>query len=393
MVKVAGPVEAAASLRRVLGNVADYFTFTGVIGSPPYRKKIVVLMFATIGSLFFFPSETLHPIILLVIAVALSGLIVRRLRAVGMPWWLVFFGLVPLLGWVFLAVVVSRSSPWSGGGGGGGGRSVDMVVSKVLVSFVATFLTLALLVVSFTAAGARVDTTPPEPAPAAGPLIVEESEEPPAIESLPVPEEAPTIEAEPEVVDPPPPVVEEEPAPTPPTGGFEQLVAGLTVTPEVTAGYDRDFFRHWSDADGDGCDTRREVLIAESVTPVTVGGGCSLSGGEWVSAFDGVRTTDPSTFDVDHFVPLKEAWDSGAHAWDNTRRERFANDLDYAGSLIAVSASSNRSKGASDPAEWLPPNGGYHCQYVITWVEVKLRWQLSADAAEIAALRNYGARC
>jgi len=58
-----------------------------------------------------------------------------------------------------------------------------------------------------------------------------------------------------------------------------------------------------------------------------------------------------------------------------------------------VSASSNRSKGASDPAEWLPPNGGYHCQYVITWVEVKLRWQLSADAAEIAALRNYGARC
>ena len=102
MVKVAGPAEAAASLRRVLGHVVDYFNFTGVIGSPPYRKKIVVLMFATIGSLFFFPSETLHPIILIVIiiAVALSGLIVRRLRAVGMPWWLVFFGLVPLLGWV-----------------------------------------------------------------------------------------------------------------------------------------------------------------------------------------------------------------------------------------------------------------------------------------------------
>jgi len=74
MVKVAGPAEAAASLRRVLGHVADYFSFTGVIGSPPYRKKIVVLMFATIGSLFFFPSETLHPIVLLVIAVALSGL-------------------------------------------------------------------------------------------------------------------------------------------------------------------------------------------------------------------------------------------------------------------------------------------------------------------------------
>jgi hypothetical protein len=135
------------------------------------------------------------------------------------------------------------------------------------------------------------------------------------------------------------------------------------------------------------------VLIAESVTPVTVGGGCSITGGEWVSAFDGVRTTDPSTFDVDHFVPLKEAWDSGADAWDEARREGFASDLEYAGSLIAVSASSNRTKGASDPAEWLPPSAAYHCQYIVTWVRVKLLWDLSADTAEIAALKNYGAGC
>jgi len=129
------------------------------------------------------------------------------------------------------------------------------------------------------------------------------------------------------------------------------------------------------------------------VTPVTAGGGCSITGGEWYSAFDCVSTTDSSSFDVDHFVPLKEAWDSGAHAWDNTRRERFANDLEYAGSLIAVSASSNRSKGASDPAQWLPPSSGYYCQYVIIWVEVKLCWQLSADSAEIATLTNYRAGC
>jgi hypothetical protein len=190
-----------------------------------------------------------------------------------------------------------------------------------------------------------------------------------------------------------------EPEPTPEVAppveatGFEARIAQLRVEPEFPSGYDRDLFGGWRDFDGDGCDTRREVLIAESQTPVSVGGGCSISGGQWYSAFDGVSTTDPSTFDIDHFVPLKEAWDSGAHAWDSNQRQRFANDLDYPGSLIAVSASSNRSKGASDPAQWLPPNASYRCEYVRTWVEVKLRWNLSADPAEVSALRSVGASC
>jgi len=208
-----------------------------------------------------------------------------------------------------------------------------------------------------------------------------------------LPQEEPHADPKPGPDDPAPPLDEQTLGLEFSADGFDQLVARLAVAPEVTAGYDRDLFRHWSDTDGDGCDTRREVLIAESVTLVTVGRGCSLSGGEWISAFDGVSTTDPSTFDVDHFVPLKEAWDSGADAWDSNRRENFANDLGHEGSLIAVSASSNRTKGAGNPAEWLPPNAEYYCQYVSTWVEVKLRWQLSADSAEIAALKKYGVGC
>jgi hypothetical protein len=85
--------------------------------------------------------------------------------------------------------------------------------------------------------------------------------------------------------------------------------------------------------------------------------------------------------------------DSCAHAWVSTQRQRFAHDLDYAGSLIAVSASSNRSKGARDPAEWLPPNASYRCEYVQIWVEVKLRWNLSVDPAEVSALRSVGDGC
>ena len=174
---------------------------------------------------------------------------------------------------------------------------------------------------------------------------------------------------------------------------FEEIIAGLVIQPEVVGGYDRDLFRHWIDADGDGCDTRREVLIVETVTPVSVGARCSISGGTWVSAYDGVTTTNPSEFDVDHLVPLAEAWRSGAHAWDSTTRQNFANDLGYEMSLIAVSASSNRSKSDRDPRRWMPPSSSFKCEYVYSWTQVKIRWKLTVDDAEATALRNNWAGC
>jgi hypothetical protein len=170
-------------------------------------------------------------------------------------------------------------------------------------------------------------------------------------------------------------------------------LSGLTIAAEQTTGYDRDLFKHWIDADRDGCDTRREVLIAESITPVTVGSGCSLTGGKWFSAYDGVETTDASTFDIDHVVALKEAWDSGANSWTADRRQSFANDLENAFSLIAVTASSNRSKGEKDPAEWLPTRTTYKCTYVIEWIRVKKAWNLTVDQAEYNALQRVLATC
>lgn len=171
------------------------------------------------------------------------------------------------------------------------------------------------------------------------------------------------------------------------------LINSLQVAVETRAGYNRDLFRHWVDADGDGCDTRDEVLIAESTTPVTVGSGCSLSGGTWLSPYDMVSTTNASGFDVDHFVPLAEAWDSGAASWDSATRQAFANDLNFSMSLIAVTASSNRSKSDRDPAEWLPTNSAYHCEYAVAWVQVKVRWKLSIDSAEKEKLVSLANSC
>ena len=172
------------------------------------------------------------------------------------------------------------------------------------------------------------------------------------------------------------------------------LLDALDVTVETSGGYDRDLFKHWVDADGDGCDARREVLIDEAVAAPNVGSRCSLSGGEWLSRYDGKTASgNGSAFDVDHMVPLAEAWGSGAHNWAADRREDYANDLGYADSLIAVSASSNRSKGARDPAEWLPPAQGVHCWYAAAWINVKTRWDLTVDQAEADTLRSVLTGC
>jgi hypothetical protein len=178
------------------------------------------------------------------------------------------------------------------------------------------------------------------------------------------------------------------PAPPPPADPV-----GLRIEPERGDGYDRDLFRHWVDADGDGCDTRKEVLIAESLEPVQTGSSCAILSGRWYSIYDNTETTDSSRFDIDHVVALKEAWDSGAWNWTADQRRSFANDLSQPFFLIAVSASSNRSKSDRDPAEWLPTNGGYRCEYVRIWVAVKRAWNLSVDQAEHDAIRNTLANC
>ncbi len=117
-------------------------------------------------------------------------------------------------------------------------------------------------------------------------------------------------------------------------------------------GYKRELFPLWIDADHDGCNTREEVLIAESRSRAQVDPyGCKVVAGDWYSLYDGLTFTDPAELDIDHMVPLAEAWDSGASSWDTARRQAYANDLDHPQALRAVSAAANRSKGDLDPGQ------------------------------------------
>ncbi|MFJ6053675.1 HNH endonuclease family protein [Streptomyces sp. NPDC092307] len=185
-----------------------------------------------------------------------------------------------------------------------------------------------------------------------------------------------------------------------PAGGRAPLplfeaIDRLPVAVEHREGYKRDLYKHWNKGlnSGDGCDTRKEVILAEAVEGPAVAAGCKLTGGSWRSAYDNVVVTDAARLDVDHFVPLAEVFDSEQVPWSAARREAYANDQNSPDTLIAVSAASNRSKSDKDPAEWLPSDGSYHCTYAATWVGTKLRWDLAVDENERQALLGLAEDC
>lgn len=174
-------------------------------------------------------------------------------------------------------------------------------------------------------------------------------------------------------------------APPAPPSASEALTMldGLPVAAEGSLdGYDRDLFPHWI-SQGDNCDTR-EVVLERDGEGVETDDQCKAVAGTWYSEYDDVTLDSASDIDIDHIVPLAEAWRSGAQDWSEAKRKSFANNL-TAAQLIAVSASSNRSKGDKDPAEWMPRDA-YQCTYARSWVWIKNNYAMNIDSDEKAAL-------
>ena len=171
------------------------------------------------------------------------------------------------------------------------------------------------------------------------------------------------------------------------------LLNHLTVRAAHPAGYERSKFSLWA-SEPDGCSARYDVLIRDaSRKPKVSQPGCHLSDGGWVSPYDGVATSNPTKVQIDHVVPLEQAWAAGAYRWNAATRKAYANDLGTRFDLLAVSAHSNESKGARGPDEWLPPRKSFRCRYMADYTAVLWRWHLSIDAPEKAFLAAHLATC
>jgi len=156
----------------------------------------------------------------------------------------------------------------------------------------------------------------------------------------------------------------------------------------------KEYHPRWIDADRDCQDTRQEVLIEESLEPVVLDSkGCRVIRGAWYDPYTDQTYTNPKDLDIDHLVPLKEVHESGGSLWRIEKKRSYANDLSNPKTLIAVYKSANRSKGARDPAQWMPSNTEYWCKYVRDWIEIKTEWVLTIDRAEGAKINEIISQC
>lgn len=146
--------------------------------------------------------------------------------------------------------------------------------------------------------------------------------------------------------------------------------------------YKRMLYPHWIDADGDGLNTRKEVLQRSNLERT------GPKVGKWFDPYTGTYFTAPESLQIDHVVALSEAHKSGAWSWNEARRKAFANDLGVPENLIAVNGPVNEDKGDKDPARWLPPDTTYWKKYVRQWLAIKVRWGLAMDTTEWQAMQR-----
>lgn len=176
------------------------------------------------------------------------------------------------------------------------------------------------------------------------------------------------------------------PAP-PPVEESRAMLSDLRVAPPGSmVGYSREAFPHWA-SDGaalgwvepeGSCDVRDDALIRDG-QGVEVDEDCAITAGSWLDPYTGETLTDSGDVDIDHMVPLANAWRSGASVWSTGDREAYANDPEV---LLSADDTANQEKGDKGPEAWTPPNTAYHCEYARRWVGVKSTWGLTVSTAE-----------
>jgi hypothetical protein len=188
------------------------------------------------------------------------------------------------------------------------------------------------------------------------------------------------------------------PAPADPSFAFEaaSALAQLESIPvkgrAPKTGYTRDEFGPaWADTDRNGCDTRNDIL-ARDLTSETFKPGtnnCVVMTGTLADKYTGTTITftrgqdTSSDVQIDHIVPLSDAWQKGAQQLNPDQRKELANDPL---NLMAADGPTNGAKGDKDAATWLPPNKAFRCEYVARQTVVKAKYSLWVTQAEHDAI-------
>jgi 5-methylcytosine-specific restriction endonuclease McrA len=165
---------------------------------------------------------------------------------------------------------------------------------------------------------------------------------------------------------------------------MKYLLLILIIFTTTHAQYNRSEWRHWIDEDKDMLNTRQEVLLEENIADtlylIKVKNKIRIVHGKWICPYTGDTITNPKYLDVDHFIPLKHAYENGGNEWSKSQKKAYANFLEDKSHLVAVKASANRSKGSKGPLEWMPEKN--KCWYLKTWIKIKEKWNLKFSPEE-----------
>lgn len=182
----------------------------------------------------------------------------------------------------------------------------------------------------------------------------------------------------------------------------EKRLAAMTVRNFGMQGYSRDKqFGNWLDADSNGwtmplpsprCNSREATLIRDGENVVADPKTCSVKSGRWIDPLTGtVMTNAREEIEIDHVVPLANAYRSGASNWDNTQRRKYANDPEVL--AISLGTENGEMKGDSGPEVYKPVESS-RCAYALRWVQIKSKYQLTLNSEnERAALTQMLGTC
>ncbi len=140
--------------------------------------------------------------------------------------------------------------------------------------------------------------------------------------------------------------------------------------------------------DGTCMDTRGKVLVRDSKSNVTYRpNGCTVASGDWDDPYSGKQFSSAADIQIDHFVPLKNAYMTGGFEWNQRKRCLYANYMGNAFHLISVSGRENLKKSDSTPSQYMPSNREYACLYLKQWLQVKVIWELRVTPKEASAIQ------
>lgn len=178
----------------------------------------------------------------------------------------------------------------------------------------------------------------------------------------------------------------------------------LKVAGAQNVAYNRTEWKHWINVRN--CWTVREQVLADEAVPgslvlkdakgnatTNVAAACSITSGKWVDPYGGKTYTNPNDLDIDHMIPLGYVAQHGGQSWDSAKKQKYANNLDYAGHLKAVAKGENRAKSDKGPSEWKPSDKNNWCAYATDWVNISATWNISVAPNDVNALKEMLATC